>query len=191
MAEGTMKGLLFSHLEEFARGSAGPGAYQRMVGKLGPADQEILNGIILAGGWYPVGTWNRALDTFLRTSYADPTRGMTEFSTFLGEKELRGVVKFVLKLGSPEFMLNRADFLWGRYFTGGKFTVVEIGPKNFRLHLEAPKDENQAPSRWNCAYGPGPWLTKGLMLAGYPQGKVEHVKCRFDGGSRCEFRATW
>ncbi len=191
MSNGTVKGLLFHHLQEFARSKGGTDAYERVIAQLGPVDQEVLRGIVLAGGMYPIGTWNRSLDAFLRTAFADPKRGMDEFSTFLGDKELRGLVKFVLKLGSPEFMLNRANFLWGRYFSGGTFTVEQAGPRHFRLFLESPTGEDAGPSRWNCAHGPGPWLTQGLHLGGNPGGLVEHLKCRFDGAPRCEFRATW
>lgn len=188
---GNAKGLLFGHLEEFAKTTSGPDAYKKTIASLEREDREILEGLVLASGWYPVGTWNRALDTYLKTYHSNPKKGMDAFSVLLGDRELTGLVKFVLKLGSPEFMLKRTNFLWNRYFDQGTFAAEEIGPKHFRLTLEGPVDENLGPSRYNCAQGAAPWLTRGLQLAGCANGKVDHLKCRFDGGGRCEFRATW
>lgn len=188
---GNAKGLLFGHLQEFAMRTAGPNAYKEAVAALGPEDKDVLSGLVLASAWYPVGTWNRVLDTYLRMNHSNPKKGMDEFSVLLGDRELTGLVKFVLKLGSPEFMLKRTNFLWSRYFDQGTFAAEEVGPKQFRLTLDGPVDENLGPSRYNCAQGAAPWLTRGLQLAGCSNGRVEHTKCRFDGGGRCEFRATW
>ena len=188
---GNAKGLLFGHLQEFATKNSGPDAYAKTIAALGPEDRDDLNGIVLAGGWYPVGTWNRALDMYLRTYHANPKKGMDAFSVLLGDRELTGIVKFVLKLGSPEFMMKRTNFLWARYFDQGTFSAQELGPRQFKLTLEGPVDENLGPSRYNCAQGAAPWLTRGLQLGGCTNGKVEQTKCRFDGGSHCEFSATW
>jgi len=188
---GNAKGLLFGHLETFATQTSGPDAYRNTVAALDPADRDVLSGLVLASGWYPVGTWNRALDRYLRTYHPNPKKGMDAFSVLLGDRELTGLVKFVLKLGSPEFMLKRTNFLWARYFDQGEFSAEEIGPKQWKLVLEGPTDENLAPSRYNCEKGAAPWLTRGLQLAGCENGRVDHLKCRFDGGGRCEFRATW
>lgn len=185
------KGILFGHLQDFAERTRGKAAYETAAAKLSAADREILSGFVLALGWYPVGTWNRLLEAYLHTNFENPRRGMDEFAAYLGERELRGVVKFAIKLGSPEFMLNRTSFLWSRYFDSGEFSAHEVGPRNYQLFLSAPLGEEDAPSRYNCAQGVGAWLTRGLALAGSSEGKVEERRCRFDGAPRCEFVATW
>lgn len=188
---GRAKGLLFGHLETFAKRATGASSYAATIAALPPGDQEVLSGMLLAVGWYPVGTWNRVLEAYLRMHHRDPARGMDEFASYLGERELTGLVKFVLKMGSPEFMIGRTNFLWGRYFDHGTFGSEQIEPKHFRMWLDAPTNPELAPSRYNCAQGVGPWLTRGLVLAGCASGRVDHVKCRFEGGTRCEYRATW
>ena len=104
---------------------------------------DVLSGFVLASGWYPVGTWNRALDTYLRMYHPNPKKGMDAFSVLLGDRELTGLVKFVLKLGSPEFMMKRTNFLWSRYFDQGSFSAEEIAALPCQQRAERHREQER------------------------------------------------
>jgi hypothetical protein len=89
----------------------------------------------------------------------------------------------VLKLGSPEFMLKRTGFLWGRYFDTGTFTADEMGarPLAARARRAQPTSRPRR-ARSRAPTDPGPWLERGLALSGNP-GTVRHVRCRYQGSS--------
>lgn len=191
MQRGNAKGLLFGHLREFAIGDIGETEWKRTLASLEPGDAAVMKQILLGGSWYPVGTWNRVLTVFLERNHADPDASMDEFARFLGERELTGLVKLVLEVGSPDQVLRRTAFLWRRYFDHGLFGAEAVDGRSCTLFLVASTDVEVAANRYTCAHGPGPWLTRALQLAGSPRGHVEHVRCRFDGHPRCEYRATW
>jgi hypothetical protein len=189
-ANGRAKGLIFNYLREWVVDNHGEEAWKKALARALPGERELYDGILLASSWQPVAAWNGLCSAFFSQQYADPNVGMRAFCGFLGERELTTLVKMVLKLGSPEFMLKRTGFLWGRYFDTGTFTAEEMGPGHWRLSLQGPSDEQTTAGALTCANGPGPWLERGLALSGNP-GTVRHVRCRYQGLDRCEFDARW
>jgi hypothetical protein len=187
--QGRAKGLLFNYLRDWALSAHGAEGWEAALARA-PSERELYGGMILASSWLPVLAWNRVAATFFETHYDDPNTGMRAFCSHLGEQELTTLVKLVLKIGSPEFMLKRTGFLWGRYFDSGRFEAAELERGHWRLSLEAPADEELAAGRLTCSNGPGPWLERGLELSGV-RGTVRHVRCRFEGAPRCELDARW
>ncbi|MBV1860686.1 MAG: hypothetical protein KUG77_19890 [Nannocystaceae bacterium] len=188
--QGRAKGLLFNHLERWALEEHGQQAWEEALGKMGSREQELFGGLILASSWQPIAAWNTIVRVFFGQQYSDPNEGMSLFCAHLGECELTTLVRLVLKLGSPEFMLKRTGFLWKRYFDSGTFTAEQEAPGHWRLWLTDDADENRTAGTLTCSNGPGPWLQRGLELSG-TGGTVRHLRCRFDGHERCEFEARW
>jgi len=187
---GRAKGLLFNHLERWAIAEHGQEAWDSALAASGSREQEMFGGIILASSWLPVAAWNTIVHGFFEQQYSDPNEGMSLFCAHLGESELTTLVRLVLKIGSPEFMLKRTGFLWKRYFDSGSFAAEQEAPGQWRLWLADDADEDRTAGALTCSNGPGPWLQRGLELSG-TGGTVRHVRCRFDGHPRCEFEARW
>src|SRR5207344_2656589 len=104
-----------------------------------PEDRAVLEGIVIAGGWYPVGVWNRALGSLLSRHTVAIDGEMRKVAAYIADRDLNSVYKMILRLGSPEFLLRRTDSLWSRYFDSGRFTHQELEPKRFKLILDAPR----------------------------------------------------
>ena len=189
-SHGRAKGLLFNYLHDWVVDNHGEAAWQRGLERARPEERALYDDLILASSWQPVSAWNGICSAFFGMQYPDPNTGMRLFCSYLGDRELTTIVKMVLKLGSPEFMLRRTGFLWGRYFDTGKFGAEELAPGHWRLWLEGRGDERTTAGPLTCANGPGPWLEQGLALSGNP-GTVRHVRCRYQGLDRCEFEARW
>ncbi len=187
---GRAKGLLFNHLERWAIEEHGQQAWDSALSNSGPREQELFGRIILASSWQPIKSWNTIVRSFFGQQYSDPNEGMSLFCAHLGERELTTLVRLVLKIGSPEFMLKRTGFLWKRYFDSGIFGAEQEAPGHWWLWLTDDADESRTAGALTCANGPGPWLQRGLELSG-TGGTVRHVRCRFDGHDRCEFEARW
>lgn len=191
MPSGNAKGLLFNYLRDYVQAQEGEGAWPGLLAGLPAEDRDALGGILLASGWYPIRAWNRLVEAQMRRS-KDPPAAMAAFCTYLGDRELNTLLKMMLKLGWPEFLLKRTDFLWARYFDVGTFSAEEVAPRHWRLRLEkAPADEALSVGRLSCAHGPAPWLERGMHLSGTRTARVKHVLCRWDGHPHCELIARW
>ncbi len=168
----------------------GKAAWDAAVASCGSRERQLLSGLILASSWKPIAAWNTIVREFFARQYTDPNEGMALFCADLGEHELTTLVRLVLKVGSPEFMLKRTGFLWKRYFDTGTFGAEQEAPGRWKLWLTDVADEASTAGALTCANGPGPWLQRGLELCG-TGGTVQHVRCRYDGHARCEFEARW
>jgi hypothetical protein len=190
MSSGHAKGLLFNYLRDWVVAEHGPDAWVRALERATPRERALYDGLILASSWQPVAAWNELVRVFFEHEYLDPNAGMRTFCKHLAEQDLTSLVKMVLKMGSPPFLLKRTEFLWRRYFDAGRFGAREVGHNHWLLWLEADPDVSRTPNQLTCANGPGPWLERGFELCGRP-GTVRHVRCRYDGAPRCEFEAKW
>lgn len=186
---GRCKGSILVHLRSYADTSYGPHAWRDLLADLPPEDRAIHEGIVIAGGWYPVGVWNRTLGALLSRHSNQIDTEMRKVASYIADRDLNSVYKMILRLGSPEFLLRRTDSLWSRYFDSGRFTHQELGAKKFKLLLEAPRTAD-TPDRLTCGPGVSAWIEMGMKNTGV-EGRVQHVECRFENGTRCEYQATW
>lgn len=187
---GRAKGLLFTYLRDWVVDTRGQGVWDEELAAAPSHVREVYDGIILASSWQPMKAWNGTVDSYFGNRYPDPNAGMAEFCAHLGERELTTLVRLVLKMGSPEFMLKRTGFLWKRYFSAGTFGAEEIDKGHWRLWLECSADPDHTAGPLTCTNGPAPWLERGMALAG-ADGTVRHVECRYSGSPRCEYVARW
>jgi hypothetical protein len=191
MAElGKVKGTLLVHLQGYAINTHGEQEWRSVVSALPPQDQEVLNQPLIVGLWYPAGTWNRALDQYLTTYYANTGRAMTSLAQYVAAQDLSTIFKLVLKLGSPEFVLSRTGSLYNRYFDSGTWTPKKVSSHHWHCTLQAPKNQDVGPNQLSCTEGICAWNQRALELTG-ARARVEQVRCRFKGAPVCEYEMTW
>jgi hypothetical protein len=184
------KGTLLVNLKLHVEKKLGALGWRSLVESVNATDRSVLDGMVLVGGWYPVGVWNRVLNRYL-SQVASPSHEMAEIARFVADNDLNAFYKALLRMGSPAFVLQRSDSLWRRYFDVGDFGHQEVGNREYRLTLDAPANAELAPDMWTCNEGVSNWMTHALHLTGAKTGKVTHVRCRFSGASRCEYQARW
>jgi hypothetical protein len=187
---GRAKQTLLVHLRAFVVRDFGDTGWERLVASLPAEDRALLDGLLLSGGWIPVGIWNRAVDTFLAANYADARVAMGYLATFIADRDLNSVFRLVLKVGSPDFVIGRSGSIYNRYFEPGTVVPQKIGPKHWMNTLTAPRGEDEGPGLHTCETGVGAWLAHALRLSGV-QATVKHVKCRFHHAPHCEYDLTW
>jgi hypothetical protein len=185
-----VKGILLVHLHSFVVHELGDEAWVDLLDSLRPQDREILDRLLLAGAWQPVGVWNRALDALFTTRFPDPDAAMGNFARFVAQKDLSSLFRLVLKLGSPDFILGRTASLYSRYFQEGQFAPHKIEDQHWSATLAVSRDENVGPTRLSCEPGISAWLTQALQLSG-TRPIVTHPKCRFRGSPYCEYDLCW
>ncbi len=186
---GQAKGSLLVHLRGFVLRKHGDPAWKDVLERLPSEDQKILGGILIMGGWYPVGVWNRALDRYLPTYFGDPMKAMTELCHVIARDDLTTHYKLILKVGTPDFIMGKSGSLWARYFDTATLVPRELAPCKWRLDLEGSRLEDEAPSAYTCE-GVCAWLISALKLTGTTLDIVQ-TRCRFVGSPVCEYEASW
>jgi hypothetical protein len=185
-----VKGTLLAHLHAFVRSEVGEPGWSSLLAALSPEDARLLGDLVIAGAWRPVGVWNRAVDSFLNGRFSEPHLEMAKLAKLVAERDLTTLFKVVLKMRSPEFVLNRSPSLYNRYFSEGQFHAQPVGPRHWRASLTVPAGENEGPGLFSCNIGICTWLSHALELSGV-RPHVTHPKCRFAGSASCEYDLVW
>jgi hypothetical protein len=185
-----VKGSLFVHLRAFVIREFGDQGWTALLESVRPGDRQVLEGLVLVGGWQPVGVWNRVLDAFLTANYSDPAGAVARMAKFVADRDLNTLFKLVLKIGSPDFILSRTAWLYNRYFESGTFVPQKIGTQHWVATLTVPRHEEQGPGLFTCDPGISAWLVHALELSGV-RPTVTHPKCRFNRSSYCQYDMTW
>ena len=88
---------------------AGEEALQKILGLLDEETRTICQNEVFSSSWYPLDVFTRFLEVEIRV-----TRG----SEGVIERQLRGIYKAFVKLGSPEFVIKRIAAVHATYFQG-------------------------------------------------------------------------
>lgn len=184
------KASLVLHMRNYAVQTYGQQAWSTVVERASREDREVLSGMLLAGGWVPIGVVNRAVTTLL-AEHRTRDDEMRKLSAFIADNDLGTVYKMALRFGSPEFLLSRTGSLWNRYFDSGTLTPKDMGPRHWRLTLDAPVGDDVAPNQLFCGPGCPAWIEMGLRLTGATNASVRHTECRYSNGSSCSYVVTW
>ena len=189
MASG--KGTLLKNLGDYVVEHHSQAAWRAVVDELLPDDRAIIDGLLLVGGWYPVGVWNRTIACYIARYAKDADAEMTAVARYIAERDLNTLFKVMLRMGSAEFVLGRTDSLWTRYFDVGRLENDELDKHHWRLRLTAPVGVEEAPGELTCGPGVCGWLTQALQLTGVKAPKVVQARCRFHAAPACEYDVTW
>src|SRR3954451_15293486 len=95
---GRGKGTLLVNLRRYIVEKQGNEVWTRLVGGLPAPDRAVLESLVLVGGWYPVGVWNRTLDAFVAPT-KDPSKLTMEIARYIADKDLNSIFKALLRFG--------------------------------------------------------------------------------------------
>jgi hypothetical protein len=188
------KGSLLVHVKAWVVREQGKEGWEAVAAALPAADRAVLTGLLLGGGWYPVGIWNRSLNAYnerFAPSERERQRSMTEMSAWVAQEDLSTIFKVLLRIATPAMVLERTPGLWSRYFDVGQIKARELGERRWEMVLEAPVgSDDDSPGENTCKYGVPGWLTRALDLSG-ARPQIAKTRCRLRGAPTCGYEVKW
>jgi hypothetical protein len=181
-----LKGSAYLSTLAFIDTHFGALAKERVLARLSPEDRAILGSAPLAIQWYPLAPFPR----LLRAMEAELGRGdlalVTERGTWAAVQDMRTVHKVLLKLVTPQWVIDKGMKIWPNFHTTGRWEAKRQGDKAARasLHDLGVVDEAM------CATLKG-WILGLLQLAGIKNATVDHVECRARGAATCVYQVSW
>ncbi|HKV62785.1 MAG TPA: hypothetical protein VJO16_12775 [Candidatus Acidoferrum sp.] len=116
---------------------AGEEAFQKILGLLDEETRKVCEGEIFSSSWYSLDYFTRFLEIEIRVLADGNEEMVTRGSEAIIERQLRGIYKAFVKLGSPEFVIKRIAAVHATYFQGvpievklegqGKATIKYMG----------------------------------------------------------------
>lgn len=102
--------------------------YQRITASVDEEARTLLDGALVPTSWYPLDPFLRFLDATLREMAGGNELALVEWTETIIERQLRGIYKLFVKLGSPEFVLKRISIIHMNYYNGVHLETPSLSP---------------------------------------------------------------
>jgi hypothetical protein len=113
-----IKGSAIKETIDQVKRRSGDAAFQKIIGLLDDETRKIFEGEIFSSTWYPLDLFTRFLEIEIRVLADGNEEMVTRGSEVVIERQLRGIYKAFVKLGSPEFVIKRIAAVHATYFQG-------------------------------------------------------------------------
>lgn len=97
---------------------SGEAALQKILGLLDEETRKIFESEIFSSSWYSLDLFTRFLEVEIKVLANGNEEMVTRGSEAVIERQLRGIYKAFVKLGSPEFVIKRIAAVHATYFQG-------------------------------------------------------------------------
>ncbi len=123
-----VKGSAIRDTVRAIRKRSGDEEYGRILSTLDEEARALLGGDIVATNWYPLDPFLRFLEADLRETAGGDEAALIERTEALIERQLRGIYRLFVRLGSPEFVLKRISIVHQTYYRGVDLETTSLAP---------------------------------------------------------------
>jgi hypothetical protein len=181
-----IKGTALISLQEYVR-KKHPDRFEEWLNSLPEPSRNIMASSILTNSWYPIQDaiiepTKKICDLF----YNGDIKGAWEAGRYSAEHALKGIYKIFVKIGSPEFILNKASRILPTYYKLSEMETVITKPKSSILRVT----KFSKPSIY-LDYRIGGWIEKALEISGCEGLSVKITKSLAKGDSVTEYLSEW
>jgi hypothetical protein len=134
MAE--VKGTAVGVTPEYVKARYGDGGHKRWLDSLSPRARGIFTSSIYSNVWFP-----------LEPAFIEPTQrvcelfhggrpqGAVDIGRFSADRALRGIYKFFVRLGSPEWLIERASSVFSTYYRPCQMRGIPLERRKVALRI--------------------------------------------------------
>ncbi|HEY6105342.1 MAG TPA: TIGR02265 family protein [Anaeromyxobacteraceae bacterium] len=182
-----VKGAILGARLRFVRDRGGAATLEKVLARLPAPDREILSGLILPIGWYPLELALR-LDDAIAAVLSPGNRGriFLEMGRESAQVNLTGAQAPFVKAGDPHFFLGNVPRMYAAYHSQGRRTCEKTGDRSAIVKTF----DAERVSADDCRTVVG-WLERALQLSGAGAPRVSEAQCRARGAPHCEYRCEW
>ncbi len=182
----TVKGMALMALDAFVKSNF-PDRREEWLAALPPGARDVYSHSVLASDMYPlydtlIEPTQKVCDLF----YNGDDRGAWETGVHSSSYALKGIYKVFFKIGSPQFIIDRASRVFSTYYPNAELRVAGFHSRRCVLHI-VKFPEPYRILEINIAG----WIYGTLGLFGFKNGKVEITKSLARGDAVTEFTAEW
>ncbi len=153
---------------------------------LGAADRAMFLSPPFVSAWVSLETLGRIDEAIIRTHLGSDASRIAGIADDAAMYELNAVYTFLLKLGSPEWVLKRIGTVFGSKARPGVLRETSTPSKQKWLELSG-----MVMPYYYLAYVMPAWATRAVSLTGGKDCRVELLECPHWGDARTYWRVDW
>ena len=176
--------IAFATLRRFCEHRAGAGAFEKVREALQQQQHDVdLDRVFAPDAWYPTAVFLACID--IARDLLGPPNFYELYGEFGAEHEVNVLFRWVLRLTSPAFFLQRGAGMWGKFHDTGTWSI-ESAPRQLRGTL---RDFGVVHPGY-CRVVQS-WMKRAAMMTGAREVQVTHPQCRSAGAEACVFVGEW
>jgi hypothetical protein len=180
-----VKGTALLSTLDFVEHKFGAGAKARLLAALPPSRSATFRELILPIQWYDVKVFAELLDTLDRQLGSGDGSLIVERGTWAAEQALNSTLRLLLKLLSPQWLLEKGGRIWNNYQDTGTWEMKRLDHGALATLHQIGIVEPAI-----CANTRG-WIIGLLKMSGCKQVSVVEKECRARGGAADVFEIHW
>lgn len=158
----------------------------RVAETLPDEPRRLWSGAAFTSSWLPIAPQLEVDRAILRVLCGDDLERLVTIVTEAAESELHLLYRFLLKLGSPGFLLKRIGVAFETKVRPGSMRFVEGGE---RFGMSEIHDVVLPP--YVCARTAPAWAARALELTGARDVETVHTAFRHRGDPCCRYETRW
>jgi hypothetical protein len=182
-----VKGTAVNVVAEFVKARHGSAGFTRWMEALGQKARGIFASPVYSNVWYPLdAAFTEPAARVCELFYGGSRTGAVKIGEFSADRALRGVYKFFVKIGSPEWLLTRASSVFSTYYRPARMDSVAEG--RGRAHLTVSEFAGMSPIVEARIEG---WVARSLEISGCTDVRVAVSESMAYGQAVTRFDLTW
>ena len=165
---------------------AGDDALDKILGLLDDDAKKVFSGEIFSSSWYPLDVFARFLEVEISVLAAGNEELVTRGSEAVIERQLRGIYKAFVKLGSPEFVIKRIAAVHATYFDGVPIEVQMPAPRSAIVRYRGFQKQHRI-----MGFAIIGFFKKALEISGAKNVGLKFTVPIEQGGEFAELSITW
>ncbi|OGU54049.1 MAG: hypothetical protein A2V66_08150 [Ignavibacteria bacterium RBG_13_36_8] len=182
-----VKGIAVSTITPFIQGQFGEKEYENWLWSLPPESKKIFESTIIEDDWYPV------VDALVIPTrkiceifYNGNTEGAKALGRFSADHSLKGILKWLIQIRSPESLLEKASDVMETYYRPSELVITESEKNSTVLRIIEFPDLDEI--LYIRMIG---WIERALEICGCKKIKINMTASLADGDDFTEFQITW
>lgn len=182
-----VKGEALVSLPLFILTKYGKTQYEDWLNSLSEEAKQVFSRPIDKTKWYPMRKMlvepTRALCEMF---YKNDLKGAFDCGRYSAEYGLKGIYKILVKLSSPEILINRASKIIKNYYEPSDVEVIDLGMKKLIVRLTEFSEMEHCVEQRIAG-----WMQRAVEITGKKLVKVKITKSLVQNDPVTEFEITW
>jgi hypothetical protein len=123
-----VKGSIIVETIDAIKQKFGDEVYNKILNNLDENDKKIFGKIVLEVGWYNLDSFAKLLEQDVLVTLNGDEKELIVRSEGVFERQLKGIYRFFIKLGSAEFVIKNLSLVHKTYFRGVSIDVKMESP---------------------------------------------------------------
>jgi hypothetical protein len=182
-----VKGSVVSDSIKAVKEHFGEQAYTAIVSQLqGEARELFERASILSSSWYSLDAFTEFLEKDIKVTARGNEQELVKRAEVVIERQLSGIYKMFIRLGSPQFVLNRISVVHQTYFRGVDIAVSFPGPDKAILKYTGFAKQHRLIGLTIIGF-----YRKALEISGAKDVVAKFTTLIEQGMGYCELALTW